>query len=417
MATMRQGPVRMEVVSEDARVTPIELFFDLVFVFALTQVTALMADDLTPRGMVRGLLVLAVLWWCWTGYAWLGNLVRADEGVGRVAMFAAMAAMFVLALSVPEAFDDLPGGLPGPVVVAVGYFVVRALHVVIFLLASRDDAGLRRQVLRFIPSMLGGTGLLLLASQLQGPARTAAWAAALVADYGGTILIGSSGWRIRSPGHFAERHGLILIVALGESIVAIGVGVAALPVSVPIVVASALGLTIAACLWWAYFDVVALVAERTLHRAHGKEQASLARDSYSYLHLPMITGIVLLALGLKKVLEYVGDESAHDLADPLALLPLAALYGGVALYLLAHVAFRLRNVHTVNLQRVIVAVVLVVLIPLAARLPALGALALLAAVMVSLIAFEAFRFADVRDRVRHQEDVAVSHLAGRRSAD
>ncbi len=404
--------VRMETVAEDARVTAIELFFDLVFVFALTQVTALMADDLTARGLVRGLLLLALLWWCWVGYSWLGNLVRADEGVGRVAMFGAMAAMFVLALSIPEAFDDLPGGLAGPVVVAVGYFVVRALHLTMFWLASANDMGLRRQVVRFAPSVVGGTTLLLIASQLDGPAQTTAWAGALVADYLGTILAGASGWRLNSAGHFAERHGLILIVALGESIVAIGVGVAALPVSVPIVLASTLGLTLAACLWWAYFDVVALVAERVLNRAQGVERSRLARDSYSYLHLPMITGVVLLALGLKKVLEYVGDDSAHDLADPLAFMPLAALYGGVALYLLAHVAFRLRNVHTVNVQRASVAVVLVALLPLAARLPALGALALLAAVMVGLIAFEAFRFADVRDRVRHEEGVAVSHVVG-----
>lgn len=116
---------RILAVVEESRVTPIELFFDLVFVFSITQVTALMANDLTAHGVIRGLLVLALLWWCWVGYAWLGNVVRADEGVGRVAMFSAMGAMFVLALSVPEAFDDLPGGLTGPVVVALAYLAVR----------------------------------------------------------------------------------------------------------------------------------------------------------------------------------------------------------------------------------------------------------------------------------------------------
>jgi low temperature requirement protein LtrA len=408
---------RIEPVSEDAKVTPIELFFDLVFVFSLTQVTALMASDLTPHGVLRGMLVLALLWWCWVGYAWLGNVVRADEGIGRVAMFGAMAAMLVLALSIPESFQDLPGGLSGPVVVAVGYFAVRILHLTIFWLASRDDVGLRRQLLRFMPSVLGSTALLLVASQLDGPAQTVTWAATILTDYVGTILGGASGWRLYSAAHFAERHGLILIVALGESIVAIGVGVAAVPISGPVVLASTLGLTLAACLWWAYFDVVALVAERVLRRSEGEERARLARDSYSYLHLPMVAGIVLLALGLKKVLEYVGGEGTHDPSDPLELAPLAALYGGVAVYLLAHVAFRLRNVHTVNVQRVIVALGLLALLPVAAQLPSLGSLGLLVAVMVGLIAFEAFRFADIRERVRHEGDVAVSQLAERRQPE
>jgi low temperature requirement protein LtrA len=131
---------RIQAVSEDARVTPIELFFDLVFVFSLTQVTTLISHDLTLHGLARGLLVLCLLWWCWVGYAWLGNVLRADEGIGRVAMFGAMASMFVLAVSVPEAFGDRPGGLPGPVVVAIAYLAVRLLHLAIF--------GLRRPTIR-----------------------------------------------------------------------------------------------------------------------------------------------------------------------------------------------------------------------------------------------------------------------------
>ena len=307
---------RIRSVEEDARVAPIELFFDLVFVFSLTQVTALMASDLSPHGLLRGLLVLALLWWCWVGYAWLGNVVRVDEGVGRATMFGAMAAMFVLALSVPKAFKDLPGGLPGPVVLATGYFAVRILHLLIFWLASSGDEGLRRQLLRFTPSLLVSTALLLVASQLEGPAQTVTWGATILADYAGTILAGASGWRLNSAAHFAERHGLILIVALGESIVAIGVGVATVPLSGPIILASTLGLALAACLWWAYFDVVALVAERVLRQSEGEERARLARDSYSYLHLPMIAGIVLLALGLKKVLEYVGGRAATTWPTP-----------------------------------------------------------------------------------------------------
>jgi low temperature requirement protein LtrA len=403
---------RIVSVSEEARVTPIELFFDLVFVFSMTQVTALMAGDLTVRGLIRGLLVLALLWWSWVGYAWLGNVVRADEGMGRVAMFGAMAAMFVLAVSVPEAFDDLPGGLSGPVVVAFAYLAVRLLHLAMFWLAARedDDHGLRGQLLRFAPSVLGSTALLLVASQLDGRAQTLAWVAVVVVDYVGTILGGASGWRLNSAGHFAERHGLIVIVALGESIVAIGVGVAREPISWPVIGASVLGLTVAGCLWWAYFDVVAIVAERVLRDAEGEARARLARDAYSYLHLPMIAGIILSALGLKKVLEYVADTTHYQLSDPLALLPLTAMYAGVALYLLALGAFRYRLVRSVNVQRIVVAVLLLAMVPVAAAIPALAALGVVAGILVGLIAFEAVRFSEIRERVRHEEEVAVSHL-------
>jgi low temperature requirement protein LtrA len=220
-------------------------------------------------------------------------------------------------------------------------------------------------------------------------------------------------WTITSS-HFVERHGLIVIVALGESIVAIGLGGTG-PISVPRVAGSVLGLTVAGCVWWAYFDVVALVAERVLRRATGEEQVRIARDSYSYLHLPMIAGIVLLALGLKKVQEYVGTTAGHALDDPLPTLPRAALFGGVALYLLAHVAFRWRNVRSINVQRVVVAVILCVLVGPTAWIPALGALAILAAVTVGLIAFEAVRFSELRERIRHEEEIAVSQL--RRHAD
>ena len=404
---------RIQTVSEDARVTPIELFFDLVFVFAITQVTALMSDDLTSRGVVRGLLVLSLLWWCWVGYAWLGNVVRADEGVGRVAMFGAMAAMFIAALAVPESFHDLPGGLSGPVVIALAYLAVRVLHLTIFWLAAgaNHDYELRGQLIRFTPSVIGGTALLLVASQLEGTAQTLAWAAALVADYVGTILAGASGWRLNSAGHFAERHGLIVIIALGESIVAIGVGVAHLPISTSIIVASVLGLALAGAIWWAYFDVVSLIAERVLRRSRGEARNRLARDAYSYLHLPMIAGIVLMALGLKKVLAYVAGEDGHTLSDVLPMLPLAAMYGGVALFLLAHVAFTYRVERLVKLQRVATAVLLLALIPVGARLPALGALAMLTAIMVVMIALESVWFADSRERIRHEEDETFSPRA------
>ena len=393
----------MQAMQERSSVSPLELFFDLVFVFALTGVTALMADDTSARNLVRGVLVMAVLWWSWIGYAWLANVVRADEGFARVAMFFAMGSMFIVALTIPEAFDDLPGGLSGPVVFAVGYFFVRLMHLVTFWIASAGDPQLRGQLIRFVPSMLAGTTLLLIASQLSGTAQTLMWLAALVGDYLGT-LFGGEGWRLNSPSHFAERHGLIIIVALGESIVSIGIGVTALPIAWPIVVGSLLGLAVSGLLWWAYFDTTTLAAERALSAATGATQIKLARGGYTFLHLPMVVGIVLISLGLKKVLNYVGDGSHHTLTDPLYGIPLVALFGGAALFLLGLAAFKAyvtRLMGPVNRARITTAVVLVALIPLAWHLPALASLGLLTAVLLALILFETVRFAEHRDKIRH----------------
>ncbi|MGH3586747.1 MAG: low temperature requirement protein A, partial [Pseudonocardia sp.] len=399
MSTRRRG--RMEAMSEGTAVSPLELFFDLVFVFALTQVTEFMSEEASGVDVLRGVLVITVMWWCWIAYAWLCNVLRADQGVMRVALFVAMAAVFVQAITIPEAFDDLPGGLHGPMVFAVGYFVVRIVHIVMFWLASRDDPQLRGQVLRFVPSMAAGTVLLLIASQTTGTTQTVLWFAALAADYLGTLFSGSK-WRLGATGHWAERHGLIIIVALGESIVAIGVGVAHLPVSWPIVAASALGLAVAGAMWWAYFDVTALVTERALAAAEGERLIRLARGGYTFLHLPMILGIILMALGLKKVLGYVGGEQGHTLADPIYGIPLAALYGGAALYLLGHIAFKRHLTGELNVERLVVVVVLLALIPAAAMLPALGTLAILALVLCALIGYETVRHAELRRQIRSE---------------
>ncbi len=267
-------------------------------------------------------------------------------------------------------------------------------QIALFLVASRDEPALRHSV---ITGLVGSTTLSV--ALLVGGAfadtglQEALWALALALDMAGPMLFGVEGWKL-VPGHFAERHGLIVIIALGESIVAIGAG-AEIGVDAGVVAAAVLGVVVAAALWWLYFDVVALVAERRLSRAAvGEEQNRIARDSYSFLHLPMVAGIILLALGLKKTLGNVDD--------PLKLVPAVALLGGTALYLLAHVAFRWRNIHTLNKQRLLCAVLLVALLPLAVEIPALVLVAALAAVLTVLIVYEALRFAELRDRIRHQ---------------
>ncbi len=400
MAAPRRA--RVEAVGASATVTPLELFFDLVFVFALTQITDLMAESPSAEGLVRGALILTVLWWCWVGYAWLCNVVKADEGIIRLAMFVAMGVLFVAAITIPEAFDDGPGGLFGPAVFAFCYLGFRVVHVVMFWIVSREDRVLRGQLLRFIPSMVVGTALLLLASQTTGTTQTLLWFAALVGDYVGTVLSGTN-WRIASAGHFAERHGLIVLVALGESIVATGIGIAQVPVNWPIIGAVLLGLAISGALWWAYFDVTSLITERALAAAEGVRQIKLARNGYSFLHLPMVIGIIMMSLGLKKAIGYVAGVDDHALSDPIYGIPLGALYGGAALYLLSHVGFKYLMTGSLNAERLVVVGLLIVLVPVVANLPALVTLAVLTVVLAALIGFETFRYADMRHRVRHGE--------------
>jgi low temperature requirement protein LtrA len=375
------------VLREESRVTPLELFFDLVFVLALTQCTALMADDPTWEGVARGMLVLGVMWWSWVGYAWLTSVVNPEEGAVRLVMFAAMAAFLVVALCVPGAYGD------EALLFAGAYAIVRFSQIGLFIIASRDDPGLRRAVVGLLVSTAIGVGLLTAASFADGLFQGGLWALALALDMGGPMFIDPSGWRLE-PGHFAERHGLIVIIALGESIVAIGVG-AGHDVTAGVVTAACLGIAVAAALWWLYFDIVALVAERRLsNAAPGRERNAIARDSFSYLHLPMVAGIVLVALGLKKTIGHV--------EEPLKVEVATAMLGGTALYLLAHVAFRWRNVQRLNVARLVCATALLPLIPLATEIASLATVAIVLALLAALIAYETVHFADLRDRLRHQ---------------
>jgi low temperature requirement protein LtrA len=385
-ATTRSRERRLSaVMREGERVTPLELFFDLVFVLALTQCTALMAHPATWGHLLRGLLVLGVLWWSWTGYAWLTSVVDPEEGSVRLVMFAAMAAFLVAALSVPRAFGA------DAVAFACAYAVVRGAHIALFVLASRDDAQLRKSVVGLAGSTAIGVGLLVAAALASGDVRVALWGVALVLDLGGPFLFGAEGWKL-VPGHFAERHGLIVIIALGESVVGIGVGANA-KVDGEIVAAAALGIAVEAALWWVYFDVTAIAAERRLASAKaGRERNEIARDSYSYLHFPMVAGVALLAVGLKRTLAHV-DE-------PLHLVTGVAMLGGVAMYLLALVAFRLRNVRTLSVRRLLCALLLLALVPVTKTAPALLMLGIVAAIVAALIAYEALRYAEDRHRLR-----------------
>jgi low temperature requirement protein LtrA len=370
----------------EKRVAPLELFFDLVFVFAVTQVTALMSHHPTWEGLGQGMLVLIALWWAWGAYAWLTNYIAADEGVERLLMFAVMGAMLVAALAVPHAFDD------DALLFGIAYALARWLHIFIWVEAN-DDVDTGQAIVRLARTAVPGPALLILAGLVDdGTLRAVLWIVGLSIDYAGPYVYGVSGFRV-SAGHFAERFSLIVIIALGESIVAIGAGVRG-DLDAGVLEAAVLGLVVACGLWWAYFDVVAVVAEQRFRRMPAELRVRIARDSYSYLHLPMIAGIVLVALGVKKTIEHV-DE-------PLHIVPAVALFGGISLYYAGHVGFRLRNLGTLNTVRLTALVVSLGLIAVATEVDALVALAFAATLTSAVIAYEAIRFREARHRIRHE---------------
>jgi low temperature requirement protein LtrA len=371
--------------SYEQRVTPLELFFDLVFVFALTQVTGFLADHLSWVGMMQGGALLAALWTVWGGYSWLTNAVPAEEAIpARLLIFCAMAAMFVASLAVPGAF-----GRYG-VIFGVAYFVVQLLQVFLYALASGREPE-RRAILRLAPGFVGAPALLIVAGFFDGFAQGALWAVALAVGYGVTYVRGVSGFRIH-PEHFAERYGLIVIIALGESIVAVGIGASGVGLGAGVIVAVVLGIALAAALWWAYFDLAMLTAERRLSAARGEERMRLALDSYSYLHLPMVAGIIFAALGVEQTLAHVGD--------PLGMIPAVALCGGVALYLLGHNAFRLREEGSVSVPRLVATILCCVLVPVAVSIPSLITLAGLTVLLCGLAGYETATSREFRRALR-----------------
>jgi low temperature requirement protein LtrA len=378
---------------EGERVTPLELFFDLVFVLAITQCTGLMSHDQTWSGLIQGLLILAVLWWAWVGYAWLTSVIDPEALAIRGVIFVAMAALLIVAICVQEAFDNLALAFA----LAIGVF--RTAHIALFMLAGAeaDDDDLRRSVIGLAVSTAIAVGVLALASFFDGLAQGALWTLAIFLDMAGPYFFGSEGWKL-VPGHFAERHGLIVLIALGESIVAIGVGASG-TLDLGIGTAAVLGVFLAAALWWTYFDVVALISARRLGEAEpGRTQNELARDSYSYIHLLLVAGIVLAAFGMKVT---IGHHAEH-----LDSVPAFALLGGLAVYLLGLVAFRYRHVHTLNRHRLGLAIVLLLLVPVATAVPALVSLAAAVALIWAMIVYEHRGYGPGRDQLRREASTA-----------
>jgi low temperature requirement protein LtrA len=375
-------------VDHEHSVTPRELFFDLVFVFAFTQVTTLLADDATFVGIGRGVLVLGALWWPWTAYAWLTNTVNPEEGFVGAALLVALIAMFLAALAVPGVFGD------DGVLFGACFLVVVAMHLALYALAGRGNRDLFAAVLRLAPwTLLGATLILVAGFGFAEGARTWLWVAALACTYVGAGLSGSTGWRV-FPSHLAERYGLVIIIALGEAFVAIGIGATGMGIGLGEVVAAILGLLVATSFWLAYFDFFSIRGARTLADLRGPDRVALARDLYAYAHLPMIVGIVLFAFAMKTIVGHVGEE-----LDSVAAF---ALCGGSALYLLTYSAIRSRVERRLSLSRgrFVAALVLLLVFPLATAVPALAALALVTAVWLALHTYELVWWREARAESR-----------------
>jgi low temperature requirement protein LtrA len=371
----------------EERVSPLELFFDLVFVFGFTQVTTVLSDNPTWSGLGHALLILGALWWMWAAYAWLTNAVDPSEGLIWGTVMVAMAAMFVAALAVPEAF-----GRHG-VVFGAAFFIVAVMQLTLYALAARGDPDLFGAIVRIAPSALAGAALILAGGFVHGAVKPWFWAAALGIGFFAPVFSDLSGWRVH-PAHFVERHGLIVIIAIGESLVAIGLGARSTGLGTGVIFAAVLGFVVAASFWLAYFDFFTIRAQQLLTDRDGTPRVALARDAYTYLHLPMVVGIVLFAFALKATIAHVGEE--------LAAVPALCLCVGPALYLLAYTAIRVRVSGQLGGGRLVAAIACVAVLPIALAVPALVALSLVAAVWVVLHAYELIWWRDARAQTRTQ---------------
>ena len=379
----------------EQRVTPLELFFDLVFVFAFTQVTTVLSDDPTWTGLGHGLLILGALWWPWASFAWLTNSVDPEEALVWGSILVASAAMFVAALAVPEAF-----GAHG-VVFGAFFLVVVVMFLAVYALAAHGDRALLGAIKRIAPLPLAGGVLILAAGFVGDGLRSLLWLGAIAIGFFGPLFTGLEGWRLHVA-HFVERHGLIVIIAIGESLIAIGLGERLSGLSSGVIVAAVLGFVVATSFWLAYFDLLPIPAQRVLEQRRGTERVALARDLYTYLHLPIVAGIVLFAFAMKKTLAHVGDE--------LDTVPAVALCGGPALMLLAFWAMRARIRRTLAWRsgRFVAGVACLLLIPVATAVPALAALALVAAVWVGLHAYELIWWREARGEIRSGRATAAT---------
>jgi len=310
----------------DHRVTTLELFFDLVYVFAFTQITAWIAHERSWHGTAQGLLVLAILWWTWVAWSWLGNVMRADVGAPLAAFIASAAAIFAIALTIRSVWHS-EGGALAPMAFAAFYVAIRVIHALVYLWGARGDAVLFRQILITAAAWIPAAALLFVGAVLPPEQRLWWWAGTLALDLGATwiLAVKGPGWRIHSGGHFAERFGLIVILALGESVVAVGVAAESIPLSGRLIGVALLGVLTALALWWPYFKDIGPALEEAMIEADEHRKVDIARAWYTYLHLPLVAGVILAAAGVEQAVLALEH---HERAGVAAVM----LAGGAALF-------------------------------------------------------------------------------------
>jgi low temperature requirement protein LtrA len=359
----------------ERRTGPVELLWDLVFVFAVTQVTTLLSRDLSWAGLGRSLLALALMWWAWSAFVWAANAEDEDSPLLRASLLLGMVLIFITGLALPRSFGD-EGTL-----FAATYAAVRFLHLALYASASRRGNASWSAISGFAVTVAVGMALLVAGSFLDEDARIALWTVAAAIDYAGPAWLTRErlrGLQRVAVAHFAERYSLFVIICLGESIVALGVGAGGRDVDTELVAAVTLGLLMTVALWWTYFDRFAAIAEGRL-REHD-DPVLAAADGYSYLHLPIVAGIIVFAVGVKLMI--------HDVGEPLADAARLALCGGLALYLLGHVAFRARMVRSVGYAKLVAAAALLAVFAVAGGLPAWGVAGITTGLLVGLCAVE-----------------------------
>ena len=385
MTTLEQLAQPETEAEEERRTSYLELFFDLVFVFAVTQVTALVADDPTAHGFAHGALVFGLVWWAWSGYAWLTNAIDIESAVARVLVLVAAGASFFLAIALPDAFGD--DGLR----FALAYLVVRLVHIGLYVWGLRSDPEHQAAILRLAPWFFVAPFVALGGGFADGNTRVALWILSLAIDVAGAASVGRGGFRV-SPSHFAERYALFVIIALGESVVAVGATATGLPRDATFFAVVATAFALAAVLWWSYFDFPALAAARALRRAPAERRGALARDLFTFFHFPNVLGIIYIAVAAKKAV-------AHP-SEPLSGGGRAALGIGLALFLLQFLLGRLRVIHRVSWERLAGIAVLAVVVVVGRDLEAVWLLALALAVLVATTVAEDLRLGTARRIVR-----------------
>jgi low temperature requirement protein LtrA len=359
----------------ERRTTPVELLWDLVFVFAVTQVTTLLSHDLSWAGFGQAMLVLALMWWAWSAYVWAANAEQQESRALRAILLVAMVFIFIAGLALPHAFGNRA------TLFACTYVAVRLLHLVLYAHASRRGRASWSAIAGFATTVIFGMALLIAGSFLDEGARILLWTFAVAIDYAGPAWLTRErlrGLQQVAVAHFAERYSLFVIICLGESIVAIGLSADEHTIDADLIAAAALGLLATIGLWWTYFDRFAGTAEARLH--HHEDPVLAAADGYSYLHLVIVAGIIVFAVGMKVTIS--------DLGEPLSAAARLALCGGLALYLLGNAAFRLRMVGAVSYAKLAGAAGLLAVFAVGEKLSAVWVAAAATLVLAALCALE-----------------------------